>query len=117
MSDSIRPSPDFTDLSIVGTEFYVPNPVQRDTIYTYGAGTLVFELTSPEGDVYIMQSYAQIADKTLTIDDLPSLGDTLQLPAGWAYSARMLSLDFPLNSGGLAMVINDNLYNFYQRRN
>jgi hypothetical protein len=57
----------------VGEEFYVPNEVTRDTVYTYYAGRTVYELTSPEGDVYTMQSYSQIADKNLTIDDLDSL--------------------------------------------
>jgi hypothetical protein len=100
----------------VGDQLYVPNQVQRDTIYTYDAGKPVFELTSPEGDVYIMQSYAQIIDEALTIDDLPFLGDRLQLPAGWIYSTRTLAQDFHLDSGGQAFVINDDLLNSYQRR-
>ncbi len=100
----------------VGEEFYVPNEVQRDTVYTYDAGKPVYELTTPEGDVYIMQSYAQIEDQTLTIDDLPSLGSKLELPEGWTYATRTLAEDFELASGGLAYVINDDLYNSYQRR-
>lgn len=100
----------------VGEEFYVPNEVQRDTVYMYKAGLPVYELTSPDGDVYIMQSYAQIKDKNLTIDDLPSLGSKLQLPEGWTYATRTLTEDLELDSGGLAYVINDDLYNTYQRR-
>lgn len=100
----------------VGDEFYVPNEVQRDTVYTYQAGKPVYELTSPEGDVYIMQSYAQITDKDLTLDDLASLGSKLLLPDGWAYSTRTLEEDFELVTTGLAYVINDDLYNSYQRR-
>ncbi len=100
----------------VGEEFYTPNEVQRDTVYTYRAGRAVFELTSPEGDVYIMQSYARIKDKELTIDDLPSLGGRLSLPDGWTYTTRTLDEDFELDSGGLAYVINDDFYNAYQRR-
>jgi hypothetical protein len=100
----------------VGEEFYVPNQVQRDTVYTYKAGKQVYELTSPEGDVYIMQSYAQIKDKNLTIDDLASLGSKLWLPEGWTYATRTLTEDFELDSGGLAYVVNDDLYNSYQRR-
>lgn len=100
----------------VGEEFYVPNQVQRDTVYTYKASKPVYELTSPDGDVYIMQSYAQIEDKSLAIDDLASLGSKLSLPDGWAYTTRTLTEDFELDSGGLAYVINDDLYNAYQRR-
>jgi hypothetical protein len=100
----------------VGEEFYTPNQVQRDTVYTYKAGKPVYELTSPEGDVYVMQSYAQIKDKNLTIDDLASLESKLALPEGWTYATRTLTEDLVLDSGGLAHVINDDLYNAYQRR-
>ena len=100
----------------VGEEFYVPNEVQRDTVYTYKAGRPVYELTSPEGDVYIMQSYAQVKDKSLTIDDLASLGSKLSLPEGWKYSTRTLTEDYELVTTGLAYVINDDFYNSYQRR-
>ena len=100
----------------VGEEFYVPNEVQRDTVYTYTAGKPVYELTSPEGDVYLMQSYAQIKDKNLTIDDLASLGSRLALPEGWTYTTRTLSEDYELVTTGLAYVINDDFYNSYQRR-
>ena len=100
----------------VGQQFYTPNEVQRDTTYTYNAGQAVYELTSPEGDVYIMQSYSQIEDKELTIDQLASLGDVLRLPHGWSYSTRTLTEDYELVTNGLAYVINDNLYNSYQCR-
>lgn len=63
-----------------------------------------------------MQSYAQIKDKSLTINGLDSLGSKLALPEGWTYTTRTLTEDFELNSGGLAYVINDDLYNASQRR-
>ena len=100
----------------VGEQVYVPNEVQRQTVYTYLAGKPVYELTSPEGDVYIMQSYAQIKDKNLTLDDLASLGSRLSLPEGWTYSTRTLDEDYELVTSGLAYVINDDFYNSYQRR-
>lgn len=100
----------------VGDEIYIPNQVQRDTVYTFNAGQPVYELTSPEGDVYVMQSYSQIVDKDLSIDELASLGSKLKLPAGWTYSTRTLAADLVLEIDGLAYVINDDLYNSYQRR-
>ncbi|MFN8441171.1 MAG: hypothetical protein U0175_10400 [Caldilineaceae bacterium] len=99
----------------VGDKFYTPNHVQRTTTFLYRKGNMVYELTSPEGDVYRMQSYAQIADPSLTIDDLETLGDRLDLPDGWAYQAHVLTEDSELVANGLAYVINDNLYNSYQR--
>jgi hypothetical protein len=100
----------------VGNQFYAPNEVARDTIFTYEAGRPIFQLTDPAGNVYVMQSYAQIADRTLTIRQLPDLATALQLPDGWSYSSETLAEDLSLNSNGLATVVNDNLYNSYQKR-
>lgn len=99
----------------MGKKLFTPNKVKRDTIFNYQAGQLVYELISPQGDVYRMQSYSQIADPRLDIADLPKLDSRLQLPQGWKYRARILDSDNQLNSHGLACVINDELYNVYQK--
>jgi hypothetical protein len=101
----------------VGNQFYTPNQVMRDTVFTYDAGKLVFELTAPNGDVYVMQSYAQIVDKTLTYKQLSSLASKLQLPTGWTYTTKTLQQDLKLDttSTGIAYVVNDNLEDSYQR--
>jgi hypothetical protein len=75
----------------------------------------VFELMSPDGSVWVMQSYAQIADKTLTYKQLASLGAELSLPTGWTYRSVTLQTTLDLNSNGLATVVNDNLYDSYQK--
>lgn len=99
----------------VGEKLYTPNEVHRTTVYTYRAGNMVYELVAPNGDVYMMQSYAQMADPKLTIADLENLGSRLKLPQGWTYRARTLDADVQLEANGLAYVINDDLYNAYQR--
>lgn len=99
----------------VGDKFYTPNEVHRTTVYVYQKNNRVYELTSPEGDVYRMQSYAQIADPTLIIADLETLGARLDLPKGWTFQSRVLTEDSDLKANGLAYVINDNLYNAYQK--
>ena len=99
----------------VGEAFYVENEVQRTTTFTYNAGKMVYELTSPEGAVYRMQSYTHLVDPTLTIDDLETLGERLELPEGWQYEARILSEDSQLTADGLAFVINDSFLNAYQK--
>lgn len=100
----------------VGDQVYAPNQVKRDTIWIYDAGKPIFELTDPQGNVYVMQSYAQIADRTLTIAQLPDLASKLALPPGWSYRSETPSSELDLNSDGLATVVNDNLYNSYQQR-
>lgn len=99
----------------IGDRFYTPNAVHRTTVFEYWAGNQVYELVGPGGDTYIMQSYSQIADPTLTIDSLPSLGDRLKLPEGWKYQVRVLQEDISLPANGTAIVINDELYNSYQK--
>ena len=100
----------------VGDKFYKPNKVARTTVFHYRAGRPVYELTAPNGDVYMMQSYAQIVDPTLTADGLAALGSRLKLPKGWTYATRTLDADYALKADGVAYVINDDLYNSYQRR-
>lgn len=87
------------------------------TVY-YKAGDMVYELTSPEGAVYRMQSYAQIVDPTLTINDLETLGGRLDLPEGWSYAARVLEQEeYLITEDGFAPMINDDLGGSYQRVN
>ena len=99
----------------VGDASYTVNEVQRTTTYTYYAGNMVYELTSPEGDVYRMQSYSQIFDPTLTIDDLETLGERLELPEGWSYQARVLTEDSELTANGSTYIINDAFGSTYQK--
>lgn len=102
--------------NVVGEELYTPNTVARSTKYTFYENEFVYLLVDPlQGDVYIMQSYAQIIDPELSIDDLETLGERLDLPEGWRYEAVRLSKDFVLSSGGQTTVINDDFLNTYQR--
>ena len=85
-----------------GSALYTDNQVQRSTTFNYNSGEMVYELTSAEGGVYRMQSYEQIIDATLTIDDLEMLGARLELPEGWSFEARVLTDDDLLIADGLA---------------
>ncbi|MEM9777001.1 MAG: hypothetical protein AAF902_20655 [Chloroflexota bacterium] len=100
---------------MVGETFYEANEVQRTTTFIFYAGDMVYELISPEGDVYRMQSYTHQVDPTLTIDDLEMLGDRLSLPEGWRYQARVLSEGSQMVADGLAFVLNDEFLNAYQK--
>jgi hypothetical protein len=99
----------------VGQQFYVPNRVQRNTTYTFDRGKLMYELVDPDGNVYVMQSYAQIVAKKLTLAKLSKLGRVLKLPDGWRYRTRRPAHDVEVTADGLAIVVNDNLANSYQR--
>ncbi|MEM9565457.1 MAG: hypothetical protein AAGA93_22735 [Actinomycetota bacterium] len=96
--------------------FYTPSLVVRTTTWAFQAGTELYELTDPEGNVYTMQSYALFVDPTLTAADLPTLGERLELPEGWSFSTRVAEEDVvvALALDG-ALVVNDELGNSYQR--
>ncbi len=104
-----------TGQATVGEQAYVVNEVKRDTIWTYDAGKPIFELKAPDGHVYVMQSYSQLVDKKLHYRDLPRLACLLNLPPGWSYTRKQLTRILQLNSNGLAYIVNDNLFDTYQR--
>jgi hypothetical protein len=101
---------------LMGSKQYTPNEIVRTTNFIYRVGSAVYELTSPGGDVYVMQSYSQIVNSALSMKDLPVLGEQLKLPAGWTYRSRVLDQDLSLVANGIAYVLQDNLSNSYQRR-
>lgn len=93
---------------------YSPYPVSRSTIFTYNTGTEIFELTSPDGSVFVMQSFSQQKDPSLTLASLSSLADKLELPAGWKFGSRMLAEDLNIVTvKNPAQVLQDNLGNSY----
>lgn len=101
---------------LMGSKNYTANEVTRTTNFVYRAGSTVYELLSPAGDVYVMQSYSQIVNPALNMKDLPVLNEQLKLPAGWTYRSRVLDQDLSLVANGIAYVLQDNLSNSYQRR-
>ena len=93
---------------------YSPYPVSRSTVFIYAAGNEIFQLTSPDGSVFVMQSFSQQKDPTLTLASLPSLGTKLELPSGWTFGSRTLTEDLRIVTiKNPAQVLQDNLGNSY----
>jgi hypothetical protein len=85
--------PDF-DAFIAGTQAPYHEAVSRRTsTWFFDAGTEVYELVSPEGTVFVMQSASQMIDPDNTVDRLPTLGERLSLPEGWQFRVRTLEED------------------------
>ena len=101
---------------LIGSKQYSPNEITRTTNFIYRAGGAIYELTSPAGEVYVMQSYSQIINPTLSMKDLTALDQQLKMPVGWNYKSRVLENDLSLVANGTAYVLQDNLANSYQRR-
>jgi hypothetical protein len=101
---------------IFQSRFYSPRVINRITQFVYLAGSNIYELISPQGEIYVMQSYTQMVDKNLSEKDLLTLGKKLSLPKGWQYRVVTTSSDLVLSATGSAHVIQDNFYNTYQRQ-
>lgn len=96
---------------------YVPREVERSTVFTFDAGQTVYELTTPDGTTYVMQSWSQQRDPDLDEADLAGLGARLQLPAGWSYRSRTLTSTLEVvTTSTPASVLQDELANSYSRR-
>jgi hypothetical protein len=93
---------------------YTDRTISRTNTWRWRGGRTVFELVAPGGDTYVMQSYAQIKDPSLTLRRLRSLGRRLTLPPGWRYRTRKLRRPLVLRARGKATVLQDELQNTYQ---
>ena len=93
---------------------YVDRTISRTNTWKWDAGRTVFELVAPGGDVYVMQSYAQIEDPALRLGKLGALGRRLMLPPGWRYRSVRLRRPLVLVALKQATVIQDELQNTYQ---
>ena len=100
----------------IGQDSYTPTTVNRDNTWRFEAGNRVHELIDDEGNIYIMQSFAQIVDTELSHDDLETLGERLEMPEGWSYRTRILETDLDVQAVGTATVVQDELQNTYQWR-
>jgi len=78
----------------LGTGFdpspYIGRRVARTAVFAFASDSPVYELTDPEGAVYVMQSWCTSVDKELAEPGLVKLADRLEMPAGWAFRHRLL---------------------------
>ncbi|WP_052273976.1 hypothetical protein [Arthrobacter sp. L77] len=111
--------PDF-DAFIAGKQIpYRETVSRRTTTWFFEAGSEVYELVSPEGIVFVMQSASLRVDPGNTVDRLPTLGERLALPEGWIYRARTLEDELVMratyDSDPPNTIVLDELENNYQR--
>ena len=93
---------------------YSVNKVARHTVFHFDAGRPVFELVDPNGQRWVMQTWSQIVDAKLGLQDLPGLGRRLNLPEGWRYETRVLTERLSVDTSTQdAHVMQDDLTNTY----
>jgi hypothetical protein len=96
---------------------YIPVDIHRESQWLFEKGKPVYLMRLPDGKVYVMQSYVNVVDKSLTMTGLPQLGSKLHLPEGWKFEVKTLDKDLsidPRKSGGVAHIIQDELKNTYE---
>ena len=83
---------------IFATKAYTPYISTEDTMYFWNAGSVVYELVSPEKKRYVMTSFSQEFIKSFENDSLKNLSSVLELPEGWTYEVRVLEKPLRLKS-------------------
>ncbi|MBN1858308.1 hypothetical protein JW848_03780 [Candidatus Bipolaricaulota bacterium] len=96
----------------IGDEPYKAKVVNRDTAFHFHAAQMLYELTT--GNAEVFRTHSQTVDPELMIEDLEHLGDRLQLPREWTYTARTLVQDSPQVASGETRILNDELGHTYQ---
>lgn len=90
--------PDF-DAFVAGKQTpYRETVSRRTTTWFFDAGAEVYELISPEGVAFVMQSASLGVDPHNTVDRLPTLGDRLSLPEGWQFRVRTLEKELVMRA-------------------
>jgi hypothetical protein len=103
----------------LGSAGFDPSPyngrrVARTALFSFDADSVVYELTGPDGDVYVMQSWCTSVDPGLSEPDLVSLGKRLDVPGGWTYRSRRLDDALQVMTATQdAVVLQDELKNSY----
>ncbi|TDO11894.1 hypothetical protein EV580_3617 [Mycobacterium sp. BK086] len=101
-------------LSSMNPAPYSVNRVDRKTVFNFDAGRPVFELIDPEGQRWVMQTYSQGVDPSLSLASLPDLAARLTLPEGWRYETRTLTERLSVDTTTRdAHVTQDNFANSY----
>ena len=102
-----------TDPTTIGKS-YTPQTVDRKSTFVFRAGQTIFRLTSDDGRQFVMQSWSQQVEATLSEADLAELGTRLQLPDGWTYEPVALTADLVIGASAQpAQVLQDEFLNSY----
>lgn len=93
---------------------YSVNRVNRKAVFIFDASREVYELIDPEGQRWVMQTFSQTVDPSLSRSELPGLAERLSLPAGWTFQPRRLASALRIDTTTQdACVTQDDLANSY----
>ena len=87
--------------------FYTVVEAEKEGSLSYEAGQPVYELVSPDGDEFVMQSM------NVEPGELENLGDRLSPAEGWQFRIRPLDEDLTVSLDGKVRTVMDDLRNVY----
>lgn len=89
--------------------FYTVVQAQKEGELVYAAGRPVYELLSPSGDAFVMQS------SNVEPSEFATLGEKLSPLDGWSYRTRTLEEDLRVDLNGTVDVVMDDFRNVYNQ--
>ena len=94
---------------------YMASYVFSSSTFTFSEGSKVYLLDAPDGEVFIMQSFARRWGPAPEEGDVAHLYRQLDLPDRWGFRAEVLDQDLEIsaNPDNLAHVLHDDLHNVY----
>ncbi len=96
------------------TSPYTDVHVHRGAVWFFDVGKPVYELVSPDGQVYVMQAYCLAVDPTTDEDSLLTLDERLAPPEGWKYRVRTLEEELVVDTTHkVATVLQDEFEHSY----
>jgi hypothetical protein len=109
-----------------GETNYNPIPTIRNANYIWYRGSTIYRLLDPEGNQYVMVSFAPLDIDTISSEEevtlrLNQLTNVLKLPAGWSFERKVLKriltyTQIPFE-GSTGAVVMDDLSNIYIKIN
>lgn len=98
---------------------YLPYQTSEDVYFIWNAGTEVYELIDPDGNIYVMTAYTDMFLQSVKIKSLADLGSVMDLPEGWSYRARrldkLLAIESVAKLGNSTVRLADSYNNIYLR--
>lgn len=103
------------DPSAFKTTPYEYAVVARDSNIVFPAGRPLFILNDPESESsWVMKSWSEIVDPTLSYEKLSALGGKLKLPKGWSFHVYTPTEGLTISAiNGNAHIIQDELLNTF----
>ena len=94
---------------------YEPAFAYSNNTFTFSSGSEVYLLDAPDGETFIMKSFARHWNPAVTEGDLAHLYRRLDLPNRWGFRAEKLDQDLEVspNPDNLAHILQDDLRNAY----